>query len=60
MALISSRAIFIQGGSRSHAVKKSVKEIKYQLNFALKDWPGNLPHLNPVRHLWTKLQASVS
>lgn len=50
-----------QDGAPAHTAKKCQEFCGQNFpNFLPKDlWPGNSPDLNPVEHLWAKLQESV-
>jgi transposase len=51
--------ILMQDGAPSHTAKKTIAVIKSLIPAVWTDWPGNSPDLNPIEHLWARVQNSV-
>jgi len=51
--------IFMQDGAPAHTAKATMNIINTEFAGMWRDWPGNSPDLNPVEHLWARLQDSV-
>ncbi|KAJ4435324.1 hypothetical protein ANN_17934 [Periplaneta americana] len=52
-------AFLMQDGARAHTAKSTLDTIKNSGIKVWTDWPGNSPGLNPIEHLWSRLQESV-
>ncbi|KAJ4426722.1 hypothetical protein ANN_26521, partial [Periplaneta americana] len=52
-------AFLMQDGARAHTAKSTLDTIKNSGIKVWTDWPGNSPELNPIEHLWSRLQESV-
>jgi len=57
----SNRVVFMQDGAPAHTAKVTLDMLANHFNIVLSKgfWPGNLPDLNPIEHIWADLQASV-
>lgn len=51
--------ILMQDGDPANTAMATKEFFAMQFSTACNDWPGNSPDLNPVEHLWTRLQDSV-
>ena len=49
---------FLQDGAPCHKSKKVMEFLKGQ-KFALMDWPGNSPDLNPIENLWAIIKGKI-
>ena len=52
---------FMQDSATSHTERTNMNIInaKFDRVWSLKEWPGNSPDVNPIEHIWSKLQDSV-
>ena len=51
--------ILMQDGAPAHTAKATMERIREQFPSVWRDWPGNSPDLNPIEHLWARVQDSV-
>ena len=49
---------FLQDGAPCHTSKKTLAHLKDQ-PFAIVDWPGNSPDLNPIENLWNWMKDQL-
>ena len=51
--------VLMQDGATCHTAKASILKCEELFPNVWVDWPGNSPDLNPLEHLWSRLQQSV-
>ena len=53
------QVIFMQDGAPAHTAKLTMENLKLHVPTVWADWPGSSSDLNPVEHIWARLQDSV-
>ena len=53
------KVVLMQNGAPAHTARETLRVIYQQFAKVWVDWPGNSPDLNPVEHIWSRLQSSV-
>lgn len=56
---VPEKVILMQDGAPAHTARATLDHIKKAFPTVWTDWPGNSPDLNPVEHIWARLQDSV-
>ena len=53
------KVILMQDGAPAYTARATLDYIRATFPMVWTDWPGNSPDLNPVEHIWARLQDSV-
>ena len=51
--------ILMEDGAPAHTAKATMSAITNMFPAVWRDWPGITPVLNPIEHLWARLQDNV-
>jgi len=55
----SNLSVLMQDGATCHTARATLSQIGEEDVKVWTDWPGNSPDLNPIEHIWARLQDSV-
>lgn len=54
-----NNVVLMQDGAKCHTAHASIAKCRVLFKDVWVDWPGNSPDLNPIEHIWARIQDAV-